>query len=321
MRTLKEQEKALELLDDLIDAGIDVTKLRKELDGNKKFKYNSVKEKLRRGFGSIENALKAYGLHDPICSPTRLELERCLYIAEDYRIAENKHKSDELKELYNISDIQFKKYIQDIKPDLEIEALEVYVEDTFPEGVRRDYIRENKLWHIETYIRKYFSGSAKQLCEEWGLSYEIFNYSFRSAHPHCRFYLSKGFEFERLVSKALKLLYPDSVEVQKIVGNCRPDFVISGKNWVDAKLSKGTVYGPGVKTIKKYLEHTDNLTIIYARDDECINETEGVTFLSACQLISDLRKKGRYEVAAEMEDFLIDLDKRINDLSKEDGAA
>ncbi|WP_459198762.1 hypothetical protein [Bacillus subtilis] len=320
MGTQKMQEKALELLDELIDAGIDITSLRKELIKHTEFKYGSVKNCLSRGFGSIKNALKAYGLYDPIGTPARLELERCIYISDDYRVVENRRKSYELKELYNISDIQFKKHILGIKSDLEKEALEEYVKETFPEGLSRGYIRDHRLWHIESYMRKYFSGSARKLCEEWGLYYEIFNYSSRSAHPHCCFYLNKGFEFERLVSKALDSLHPNAVEKQKIVGDCRPDFVI-GDVWLDAKLSKGTVYGPGVKTIDKYLEHTGNLTVIYARDDERINESGGVNFLSARQLIAELRKSGHYEVAVEMEEFLIDLDNQIDILSKGDGVS
>ncbi|MCY8047590.1 hypothetical protein MOC17_16095 [Bacillus haynesii] len=316
MMTKKEQEKALFLLDELIDAGVDVSKLRKELSDREEYNYGSVKQHLRRGFGSIRKALEAYGIYDQICEPNQLELQRCFYVSEDYRVLENKYKSEELKELYNISNTQFREYKRSIIDQLEKEALERYVKNTFPEGLRREYIREKQLKHIDNYLRKYFSGSAKKLCEEWGFSYEIFNYSFRSAHPNCNFYLQKGFEFEGLVGEALRCLYPNSVQEQKIVGKCRPDFVVGGNVWIDAKLSKDTVYSPGVKTIQKYRKYTNNLIIIYARDIEGVKDSEGVTFVSGDQLISELRKVDCHVLADKIKKFLGDLNTQINKMNE-----
>lgn len=85
MTLTEKQERALCVLDDLIDEGIDVTNLRQEIHLSNTYSYDAVRTRLRRAFGSVENALRAYGLYDQTAEPERLELERCFYIDQDYR--------------------------------------------------------------------------------------------------------------------------------------------------------------------------------------------------------------------------------------------
>lgn len=295
------QENALLLIDDLIDDGIDVTNLGKELVRSSKYSYHAVRKRLQRAFGSVENALIEYGLYDQVSEPSRLEIERCFYVDADYKVAENKFISSELKELYNIPETKFREYRKGIIDNIEKEALDAYVRDKFPRGLRREYIYENKLWHIETYLRKFYEHSVRKLCEEWGLSYELVNESYAA------FYITKGREFESLVGEVLAALHPGSVEQQKRIDDCIPDFVINETDWIDAKLSENTAFNRACKTFDKYLRHTEHLTIIFAKESEGIFEHPSVTLTHISEFVPSLLKNGNTELVFRVNSFLSEL--------------
>ncbi|NRF01232.1 hypothetical protein HRF55_10550 [Bacillus subtilis] len=295
------QENALLLIDDLIDDGIDVTNLRKELMGSTKYNYNAVRKRLERAFGGMKNSLIAYGLYEQVADPSHLEIERCFYIDDEYKVSENKFISEEVKELYNISDTKFREYRKGVLENLEKEALDAYVRATFPHGLRHEYIYGNKLWHIENYLRKYYGHSVRKLCEEWGLSYELINESYAS------FYITKGRKFELLVGEVLKALHPGSVEEQKRIYDCIPDFIVDGTKWIDAKLSENTAFNRASKTFDKYLRHTDHLMIIYAKESEGSFAHPNVTLTHISEFIPNLLKNGNSELVSRLNSFLAEL--------------
>lgn len=100
------QENALLLIDDLIDDGIDVTNLRKELMNSTKYNYNAVRKRLERAFGSTKDSLIAYGLYEQVAEPSHLEIERCFYIDDEYIVSENKFISIVQHFGYKVSRIQ-----------------------------------------------------------------------------------------------------------------------------------------------------------------------------------------------------------------------
>ncbi|CAF1897762.1 hypothetical protein [Bacillus subtilis] len=301
MDITQKQESALLLIDNLIDDGIDVTNLRKELLKSSKYSYHAVMRHLQRCFGSLQNALIAYGLYEQVAEPSHLEIESCFYIDDEYKVSENKFISKEVKELYNISDTKFREYRKEVLENLEKEALDAYVRDTFPHGLRHEYIYGNKLWHIENYLRKYYGHSARKLCEEWGFSYELINESYTS------FYITKGREFEFLVGEVLKVLHPRSVEEQKRIYDCIPDFIVDGTKWIDAKLSENTAFNRASKTFDKYLRHTDHLTIIYAKESEGSFAHPNVTLTHISEFIPNLLKNGNSELVSRLNSFLAEL--------------
>ncbi|MEC0399883.1 hypothetical protein U7118_07440 [Bacillus subtilis] len=301
MDITQKQESALLLIDNLIDDGIDVSNLRKELLKSSKYSYHAVMRHLQRCFGSLQNALIAYGLYEQVAEPSHLEIERCFYIDDEYKVSENKYILKEVKELYNISDTKFREYRKGVLENLEKEALDAYVRDAFPHGLRHEYIYGNKLWHIENYLRKYYGHSARKLCEEWGFSYELINESYTS------FYITKGREFESLVGEVLSALYPGSVDEQKRIEDCIPDFVIDGTKWIDAKLSENTAFNRACKTFDKYLRYTDHLTIIYAKKSEGNFEHPNVTLTHISEFIPALLKNGNNELVSRLNSFLAEL--------------
>lgn len=301
MTLTEKQERALCVLDDLIDEGIDVTNLRQEIHLSNTYSYDAVRTRLRRAFGSVENALRAYGLYDQTAEPERLELERCFYIDQDYRVSENRYKSEELKELYGISEIKFQQYKKALLENLEREALDIYVRDIFPYGLKRDYIYKHKLWHVEKYLRNFYGHSVRKLCKEWELSYELFNDSYTS------FFINKGHEFEELVGDVLSAVYPDRVESQRRIEDCIPDFIIDEKHWIDAKLSENTAFNRASKTFDKYLKHTDMLTIIYAQKSEGSYSFPNVTLTHISYYIPKLRQVHRDDLVERINHFLSNL--------------
>ncbi|MGF9973631.1 hypothetical protein ABEX76_12145 [Bacillus velezensis] len=301
MGITQKQENALLILDNLIDDGIDVTNLGKELINSTKYNYGTVRKRLERAFGSVKESLIAYGLYEQVAEPSRLEIERCFFIDGNYKVSENKFISGEVKELYNISDTKFREYRKEVLEDIEKEALDAYVRDKFPSGLKREYIYENKLWHIETYLRKFYDRSARKMCREWGLPYELVNESYAS------FYITKGREFELLVGEVLNALHPGSVEKQKRIDDCIPDFVINGTEWVDAKLSENTAFNRACKTFDKYLRHTDHLTIIFAKESEGSFEHPNVTLTHISEFIPTLLKYGYRELVSRVNSFLAEL--------------
>ncbi|ARC72383.1 MULTISPECIES: hypothetical protein [Bacillus] len=309
MTLTEKQERALCVLDDLIDEGIDVTNLRQEIHLSNTYSYDAVRTRLRRAFGSVENALRAYGLYDQTAEPERLELERCFYIDQDYRVSENRYKSEELKELYGISEIKFQQYKKGLLENLEREALDIYVRDTFPYGLKRDYIYKHKLWHVEKYLRNFYGHSVRKLCEEWDFSYELFNDSYSS------FYITQGHKFEDLVGEVLDAIYPGRVESQRRIENCIPDFIVNGTHWIDAKLSEKTAFNRASKTFSKYLKHTEDLTIIYAQKSDGVYSFPNVTLVHISRYIPELIKIHRSDLVEKINAFLSNLKITIENVS------
>lgn len=290
------QENALKAMDELVESGIDLTRLHKELSPTK---YSTIKRRLYRAFGGVEESLRAYGLFDYTGVPSELELNRCFSIDDDYRVVENIYIIAELKELYNLSDIDFKHLKDEAWIKAQRDALDLYVRDTYPRGLLYSALGIKGKYHIKHYINKFYKGNIRNLCIDCGLDLNILtDCSSRSAS------ILQGRKFEALVKSVLDAIYPGEVNYQVHVGDSMPDFIIESIGWIDAKLSKNTVFHSRCSTIKKYLKHTDKLTIIYALDKPSHRTDTRVTLVSIEYFKIELKSLGRVDLCVEIDAFI-----------------
>lgn len=126
-----QKEKALELIDILIDDDVNVLQLGKSLKGNTKYNYETIRTIFRRSFGSVQNALIAYGLFEKNGTPNELEMERCCYISSNYDVVVNDYEKEFVMDLYNLSEIEFHRLIKPIKEKLLEEVLDKMIHDLF----------------------------------------------------------------------------------------------------------------------------------------------------------------------------------------------
>lgn len=293
----EQQERALELMDILVDFGIDITNIRKELTQKG---YESTRKRLTRAFGSVRNALTAYGLlpHSP-GNPSEFELNRCFLVDDDYRVVQNEYTIADIKELYNLSDIEFKRVKNKSLNKAQREALDAYVTDTFPHGLLHSTLETKGKYHIKHYINKFYRGNIGNLCRDFGLDINlIVDCGSRST------FILYGRKFENLVKRVLDAIYPGEVQCQVRVGDSIPDFIVENIGWVDAKLSKSTAFNRRCSTITKYLKHTDKLTIIYAIDKPIYNADSRINLVSIKDFKRNLKSLGRLDLYDEIDSFI-----------------
>lgn len=304
------QEKALSLIDDLIDDDVDVMNLGVSLRNHPKYNYESVRTRLKRSFGSVENALKAYGLFEKNGVPTRLELERCFSISDDYKVIENEWEILHLKDLYFLSDLEFIRLTREIILEVKRDAIDDYLRDHYPDGMKHTYIKENGFYHIRGYLKVVYSDSFEFINTIYGLPTEIIT----RWGGHLDMF-SYGNEFELLVREVLEALHGAcNVDYQKRINDCIPDFIIHEKDWIDAKLSFGTAFDRNCTTVEKYGKHTSSLSIIYACDRHPKQRYNGALLRHVSEYYSSLIKAGYSELVVRIKEFIVKVETRKREL-------
>lgn len=289
------KEKVFAKIDEFIDRGIDVMNLSSELSPRE---YETFRTYVKRNFGgSITNALIEYGLFDSNGTPTPLELHRCLYINECYKVCINEYKKAELMDLYNLDEVLFRRLIIPIIRNVELEALDEFYRNEFPNNIKHTFFEQAEYKHLHAYLANHYSQSITDFLNFYGTPSEIFvtkDYNRKAGK-----YIKAGFQFETLIKEALIQKYSD-VAYQKTIGNCKPDFIINKNMWVDAKLGRWTVFHRQSYTIKKYLKHTNHLTIYFAFGDKTEYHNDYLSLLH----VSTLYKHLSYDLVNRIELFI-----------------
>ncbi|ARW56636.1 hypothetical protein S100027_04672 (plasmid) [Bacillus licheniformis] len=187
--------------------------------------------------------------------------------------------------------------------------MDIYVRDTFPYGLKRDYIYKHKLWHVEKYLRNFYGHSVRKLCEEWDFSYELFNDSYSS------FYITQGHKFEDLVGEVLDAIYPGRVESQRRIETVFQILLLTEHIGLTLSLAKKTAFNRASKTFSKYLKHTEDLTIIYAQKSDGVYSFPNVTLVHISRYIPELIKIHRSDLVEKINAFLSNLKITIENVS------
>lgn len=288
------KEGCFELLDNMIDDGIDVMSLGVSLRGDAKYKYETVRKRLSRAFGSVNQALVEYGLFEKRGEPVELELHRCFEITGDYLVVENEYKKEDLMDIYNVTETEFKRITKDVRNQCEKEALSMFASDFYPDGFKHHFLRERKLYHLRGYLTRHYGDSFERLANELGMDYRLVE---RQTYEPL---FDLGNTFESIVGEVVEGFY---VKKQQRIGDCIPDFVM-GETWIDAKLSFGTVFQRSCQTIEKYTKHTDNLTIIYALDKSKRRKVGDVRFIHISEFYPHLESTGQHDLILRIKNFI-----------------
>lgn len=217
----------------------------------------------------------------------QLELESLVYIEDDFRVTIDKER---LKELQQVSVVDRSK-LQEVVDQRKIDAVDAWVSQHDPSEISASAIRENA--HISYYIGQIYD-SYREFRETYAIDFRMLDEYDRTPGDIAR---RQGYEFERLVSEVLSEISAGPIESQATQPDgSRPDFVINGSAWVDAKLSRSTTFNPQCKTLDKYASQADTLTIIYAIKDtkQSDSRAEFIYVLSLLPLLSpELQQKVR----------------------------
>lgn len=249
------QEDIFKIFDEIIDSGGDVwceiqndETLRKRV--YRAFKGNS-------DLSSTKAALYSYGFNDYTYEPTLLELKRCLDVTVE-GVFVNEYRVHELEAVTNMS----KEFLLTLINRHKYEAFDEFVSN---------YISDlNSFLLSYTDLRDEHPRVFSYVANRYGNSRNFYNVF--GINPMLIYYHAKtgmnllailGVIFEELVRA---VLFPNE-SYQVVYKDCRPDFVING-NWVEIKLSKGTVVSQGDKSISKYLKYVDSFKVIYAIEDD-----------------------------------------------------
>jgi len=297
---LDQQKACLEILDSLVEKGVDITNLSKELPRKE---YNAVRKRITRAFGSVQTALKEFGLYETNGNPCEYELYRCFSINEIYKISKNEYEINNLRNLYNLSEFEFYRISKEVIFELKKDALDEFYRNEFPDNIKTSTIR-NEFPHIWNYIRTIY-GNIGNFMKFYGTPSHIFvEYDYDRYNGKA---IKDGYIFEGIVSDVFRAIF-DNVKSQVIIEDCRPDFVVGG-DWYDAKLTLGTVFHQRGTTLKKYLKHTKKLTIVYAKGKCRPFESDGARFIHISEYYNDLKILGRDDLIERCETFL----KSLND--------
>ncbi|MFK4304283.1 hypothetical protein ABH892_004423 [Paenibacillus sp. RC254] len=297
------KERVLSKIDELIDRGIDVTNISKELSAKE---YGSIRKQALRSFGSYTQALREYGLYECNGTPSEVELQRCFEITDDFRVVETADVTH-VCDIYNLDYFTFRKVSQEIKERVEIDALDDFYREHYPfDNLPTRVLRETypKLYG---YLRKHY-GTYKKFLAAYKVSYKYAlsqRYKGRDSIP-------LGHEFERRLGEILRAIYPD-VRYHVKVGVCIPDFIANETEWIDAKLSANSILDPRCRTLEKYAKETDNLTVYYARGEPVAEQIGIATVVHVTALYPPLRSVGRTDLIADMEAFIASVSYRRED--------
>lgn len=287
------KQRVFEKLDELIDRGINVTNISKELPS---LEYNAFRKQAVRAFGSYAQALAEYGINDANGTPTSVEMARCFEINGSYEVIRLPN-ADSIRDIYFIDEMTFRRLAKPTVESLELDALDNFYRDHFPfDRYPTDTLRE-ELPTLYGYLRKHY-GSYKRFLRAYNVDYRYINRDYGG-----RTSLSQGHAFEQKLDAILGVIYTD-VERHVRVGRCIPDFVVNGNEWIDAKLSAETVFDPRCVTVEKYAEETDRVTVYYARGKRPPFTYGIADVVHVSALYPRLMEAGRADLIADMNAFI-----------------
>ncbi|UNL92827.1 hypothetical protein CPY53_04305 [Paenibacillus polymyxa] len=300
---LPKKDRLFERIDELIDRGVDVTNISQELSIRE---YDSIRKQAVRAFGSYAQALREYGLYDCNGTPNELELQRCFEITEDFRVVETADVAY-VCDIYNLDYFTFRKVSQEIRERVEIDALDDFYREHYPFDNLPTRVLRKAYPKLYGYLRKHY-GTYRKFLAAYKVSY---NYALSERYKG-RDSIPLGHEFERKLGEILRAIYPD-VRYHVKVGACIPDFIVSGTEWVDAKLSANSILDPRCKTLEKYAKETNSLTVYYARGEPVAESVGIATVVHVTALYQALRSGGRTDLIADMEAFIASVSYRKED--------
>lgn len=297
------KERVFRKIDELIDVGIDVKRISKELPARE---YDALRHQSKRAFGGYLDALSEYGIDRCAGSPLDVELYRCFEIAENYVVKET-YDAERIKSIYDLDDLAFRRLTDRYRKETEIDALDEFYREQFPFDHLPDGALRRRFPQVYNYMRKHY-GSYSAYLKAYRLSYEFAlnrNYGGRRS-------IGSGLDFERKLAEMLRILNTE-VQYHVKIDDCIPDFIVNGTQWIDAKLSAWTIYDTRSRTLEKYARHTDSLTVYYAlgKRDPFTHKIARVLHVST--LYNALSRVGRRDLIEDMETFISALEPRKED--------
>lgn len=290
------KERFFDILDELIDEGIDVENLSKNVD---KKRYDSIRKRAVRAFGSYRNALREYGIYKPASYPTQLEVNRCFRITKNYSVEVDDLEIDRIKDIHNVDDYELSPFLKEAQQEIELEILDLFYRDFFPfDGMCTKRIEEE--YPTPGYLIKKHFKSFIRYVESFGTPYEIF---VQRQDQHVA--IKQGYQFERILQEILEAIYSD-VQIKPTIGDCRPDFIVNEgvELWIDAKLSEYSIFDHRCKSIGKYTQKTDNLLFIYAKGKRSKYVGDGYINAHISTLYDKLRQARREDLITKSENFI-----------------
>lgn len=292
----KHQERCIELLDGLVERGVDLQKLSKELPEKE---YANIRKRASRAFGSYKNALIAFGLFDEVGTPTEIELYRCFYIDDFYKVQVNQYERDRVLVAYNLSEVRFKSLTRELLYELKKDALDEFYRNEFPDNLKHAFMERSEYKHLWSYMQSLYGG-LQNFLEAYGTPSHIFvTYDYDRWNGDS---IQNGHTFEALVKEVLESLH-NNVKYHSLVNGCRPDFIVDSR-WLDAKLSYSTVIHPRSTVIDRYTAQTDDLTIIYAKRPRKPFVHNEVKFIHISEFYDDLTIVGNVELVDRIKSFV-----------------
>ena len=206
-----EQERCIEVLDDLVENGVDIERLSSELPWNE---YRALSRRINRAFGRIKDALIAFGLSESNAVPSEYELYRCFYIDEKYNVSVNKFEKEFLCDIYYLNEVDFKRLSKSLMPSLRKDAIDEFYRKEFPDNVKYTFLESPAYKHVCSYICLEY-GNLSAMMEAYGTPSHIFvDYDYNRLLGDS---IKNGHTFERIVEDVLKALY-DNVSCQETFG-------------------------------------------------------------------------------------------------------
>ncbi|WP_434750186.1 hypothetical protein [Paenibacillus amylolyticus] len=303
---MNDKERVFKRIDALIDAGIDVTRISKELAQRE---CRAIRKQAERVFGSYKQALMEYGIGGAIGKPSETELFGCFEITDNYEVVETPNASY-VREMYELDDVTYRRLTQPYRKQTEIDALDEFYREQYPLDHLPTAVLRETYPKLYGYLRKHY-GTYSAFLKAYRVSYDFAldrNFGGRKS-------ASYGHAFERKLGVILRAIYTD-VEHHVKIDDCIPDFIVNGAQWLDAKLSASTIYDTRSRTADKYARKVDAMTVYYA-----LGKREPFTYgiaeiLHVSTLYSALERAGRRDLVDDMEAFI-----NANDTTRKEDAA
>lgn len=163
------------------------------------------------------------------------------------------------------------------KKEVELTAIGEFILHIEPSELSYDLLKEYR--HIESMIYRNY-GSIPTFRKQYNIPVEFCDLAL-SIYK----FAELGREFESLVAEVLAEISVGDIRAQAIQPDqSRPDFIVDDHAWVDAKLSRSTVFNPSCKTLDKYTAQAGSLTIIYAIKD-CLRTDPRAEFVHIVSLL------------------------------------
>lgn len=288
----EDQEKVFEIFDALIDEGESVWEVIQACEALRK-RCNRAFPNIE-GMSKIHSAMLLYGFNDFSYTPSILDLHKIVYVDEYFDVQICREGYSELLALCNIEESTLNRLLKDVIHEVKLEAVSELVMSYGPDEISYKLLEEyNKL---RAFIHTEYK-SMDDFRNTFGID-NSFN-AYTRDYSRALTLIDLGKEFERILSETCFKGYHNT----SFINGCVPDFVL-GDMWVDAKLAKGTALQSSVTTIPKYLEHVDDLTIVYAlEDDSDISNVES-EFNVHFKHVSEFYDQLNNEVIKEIETFI-----------------